>query len=40
MGHAIFSQTSMVITYLAVDDYVLAQLALTKNPCSDILDFS
>jgi hypothetical protein len=29
MGHGIFSQTPMVITHLAVDDYVLAQLSLT-----------
>jgi hypothetical protein len=29
MGDWIFSLTSMVITHLAVDDYVIAQLALT-----------
>jgi hypothetical protein len=40
MGHGILSLTSMVITHLAVDDYALVQLALTKNPCSDIVDFS
>jgi hypothetical protein len=29
MGHGIFNLTSMVITNLAVDDFVLVQLALT-----------
>jgi hypothetical protein len=39
MDHGIFSQNSMVITPLVVDDHVLVQLALTKNPCSNIVDF-
>jgi hypothetical protein len=31
MGEWVFSLTSMVITNLAVDDYVLAQLSLTQK---------
>jgi hypothetical protein len=40
MDNGIFSQTSMVITHLAVDEYAPVQLALTKNPCSNILDLA
>jgi hypothetical protein len=38
MGHGIFSLTFMVITHLAVDDYVLVRHALPLNPCSSIAD--
>jgi hypothetical protein len=37
-GQGIFSLTSMVITHLAVDDSVLVQLALTLNPCSNLVE--
>jgi hypothetical protein len=37
MEHGIFSQTSMVITHLVVDDYLLVQLA---TPCSNIVDLA
>jgi hypothetical protein len=29
----------MVITHLAVDDFVLVQLTLALNPCSNVVDF-
>jgi hypothetical protein len=37
MGHGIFSLTSMAITQITVDNYVIVQLALTYNPCSNIV---
>jgi hypothetical protein len=39
MGQGIFSLTSMVTTYLVVDDSVLVRHAQTLNPCSNIVDF-
>jgi uncharacterized protein (DUF1697 family) len=38
MGDWILSQTPMAITNLAVESSVLVQLALTLNPCSNIVD--
>jgi hypothetical protein len=40
MNHVIFSLTPMVITHLAVDDYLLARRVLTENPFSNIVDIS
>jgi hypothetical protein len=37
MGDWIFSRTSMVITHLTADDYLLARFALTKNPCYNVV---
>jgi hypothetical protein len=37
MDERIFSLTSMAITHLVVDDYVLARQALTSNPCSNVV---
>jgi hypothetical protein len=38
MGVQVFNLTSMVITHFSVGDSVLVQLALTLNPCSNIVD--